>query len=447
MLKNTYRQFGLLLSGQVIALFGSSLSGFALGVFSFQQAGSATIYTVIALANILPMFLLSPLAGAVVDKFPRKMIVLAANTATLFIICLLYFLVSEGLLKTWHIICLVTLNSVFAAFVLPTISASIPLMVPSDQLSRANGLIAMALGLVELATPAIAGTLFTYFGLTVILASNFVALVVAMLILIICRVPQPTFSSDNEKTHLKQQTIFASLKETSQFLLKNPALNRLILFYAVIVSLTMAMAILVQPMLLAITDAKSMGMTLSFASSGIIIGSLMMVALKQVQQHIPIITLMALFVGASCIFIPIMTSPALIALGGFFVMCCYPVFDSNNRTLFQRKIEPTQLGRVIGLRNFILGLTQSVMFILVGPLADHVFEPAMQENGWLAPIFGEVFGVGQGRGIALMISLLGCLIVLTTLIALLSKKLRAVDTLKDTIKTCDENSQLPITTS
>lgn len=428
----TSSHFRFLLLGQVIALFGSSLSGFALGVFAYKEVGSASIYTAIALANILPMFLLSPLAGAVVDKFPRKWIVLSANLATLCVISILYILASENLLTPLKIIGLVTLNSVFAAFVLPSVSASIPLMVPSDKLSKANGLIALALGLVELATPAMAGILYKHMGLAFILSSNFVVLLIAMAILLVCHVPTPKEIQKTADTeHEQPQGLWASLNDTIQFLWQNPSFSRLVFFYAIVVSLTLAIAILVQPMLLGMTDAQTMGFVLSFASSGILFGSLFMMLAKQSEKHIPLILVAALFVGLSSMIIPVLTTPWMIALGGFFVMCCHPIFDSNFRTLFQRKIDAAMLGRVIGIRNFVLGFSQSILFLLVGPLSDHLFEPAMQADGWLQPTFGEFYGSGQGRGIALLISILGLFIVIATLSSLLSRYFKAADSLKD----------------
>ncbi len=115
------------------------------------------------------------------------------------------------------------------------------------------------------------------------------------------------------------------------------------------------------------------------------------------------------------------------------MMCCFPIFDTNNRSLFQRKVEASKLGRVIGLRNFALGVSQSVMLICAGPIADKVFEPAMQEGGALVPYFAHVYGVGQGRGVAVLISLLGAVMAVLVLLAFITKRIRRIDLLiKDT---------------
>jgi hypothetical protein len=47
-----------------------------------------------------------------------------------------------------------------------------------------------------------------------------------------------------------------------------------------------------------------------------------------------------------------------------------------------------------------------VGYLLAGPLADGIFEPAMASGGSLANSVGRWFGVGPGRGVALMAALL-----------------------------------------
>ncbi|MCY4045640.1 MAG: MFS transporter [Cellvibrionales bacterium] len=437
MLDRNPRDFFYLLSGQALALFGCSLTGFALGIYAYQENGSTTIYTAIALANILPIFLLSPLAGAIVDKFSRKWVLALANLGSIGVVGLLYFLHENQWLTSANIIGLVSLNATIAAFVLPTLSASIPLMVSDDQLSKANGLIAMGLGLIELVTPALSGTLYTEAGLDVIILANAFILFVALGVVSLCHIPRPTIPAEHTKEAPQQTPLLATLKQTANFLWKNPHFSRLIVFYAITVSLTMSMAILVQPMLLSITDAKTMGMTLSFASFGIIIGSLFMVVIPQVTKHIPVMLAMAAIVGVSCILIPLATSPMWIALGGFLVMCCYPIFDTNSRTLFQRKIEPHMLGRVIGIRNFILGSTQAICFIIVGPISDKLFAPAMAESGWLTPYLQSLYGIGEGRGVAVLISAIGCLLLIWVIISSFSRRLRSIDSLEDTLSNND----------
>lgn len=423
-----------LLTGQAVAFLGSSLTGFALGIWAFQQHGSTSIYSIIALVNILPIFVLSPIAGVIADKVKRKTIVILANIASLVVVFALWQLLEFGQLTVFLLILLVALNASFTAFVVPVVSASIPLMVPLDWLNRANGLIALTLALVQFLTPALAGFLFQDIGLITILMLDLISGSFALIILAFCTIPQPQSQpkmSEGKVFHFRFYV--RSLASTWRYMKSLPGLSNLIVFYGFMVSFSTGIAILVQPMLLTLTDPSTMGLVLSIASSGLIIGSLLVIIIKQPQQHHFIILLVSILFGLGCLLVPIGQSALAVAIGGFFIMLCHPIFDANNRALIQRKINVEHLGRVIGLRNFLLGFMQTTVFIAIGPLSDYVFEPQMAEGKWLHHYFSPLWGQGEGRGIALMISFMGLLILLMALYHGVRKKIAQVDHLKDQV--------------
>ncbi len=61
--------FLLIWFGQSVSLLGSSLTGFALGVWVYQRAGSVTQFALISLFTALPGIVISPIAGALVDRW------------------------------------------------------------------------------------------------------------------------------------------------------------------------------------------------------------------------------------------------------------------------------------------------------------------------------------------------------------------------------------------
>src|SRR5690554_4287353 len=132
------KSFVFIFIAQSISIFGSSLTAFALGVWIYQEVGSTIIYALIAFANVMPMVLLSFFAGTLIDRMNRKKVMLVSQLASLCIALLLMGLYWQNALEPWHIIALVALNSFFMAFMMPAISATIPLMVPTGQLTRVN---------------------------------------------------------------------------------------------------------------------------------------------------------------------------------------------------------------------------------------------------------------------------------------------------------------------
>src|SRR5215210_2723149 len=100
--------------GQVISLLGSGLTGFALGVWVYQRTGSVTQFALIAFFTSLPGLVLSPIAGALVDRWDRRRTLIlsvcmaAVTSATLL---LLLWDESRGLLEIWHIYLLLIIAS------------------------------------------------------------------------------------------------------------------------------------------------------------------------------------------------------------------------------------------------------------------------------------------------------------------------------------------------
>lgn len=88
-------------------------------------------------------------------------------------------------------------------------------------------------------------------------------------------------------------------------------------------------------------------------------------------------------------------------LSGF----CSPFPGSCSQAIWRSKVEPEVQGRVFATRFLLTQLATPLGAAIAGPLADHVFEPAMQPGKPLAHALGNIFGVGAGAGMALQMTL------------------------------------------
>src|SRR5689334_4913061 len=108
--------FGLMWFGQLISLIGSGLTGFTLGVWAYQQNQSATQFALIFFFSAVPGLVIAPLAGALVDRWDRRRVILFNDSiAGVSTICLaaLFFI---GQLEVWHIYLAMGVNSLCNAF-------------------------------------------------------------------------------------------------------------------------------------------------------------------------------------------------------------------------------------------------------------------------------------------------------------------------------------------
>lgn len=430
----SFKSFIFILIAQSLAIFGSTLTAYGLGIWLYEEVGSVTIYALIAFANAMPVVLLSPIAGTIVDRINRKHAIVVSQMASVLVMLLLLVLFWFNTLSPWHIIALVALNACFVSFVIPAISATIPLMVGKNQLTQANGLIALAFGIIQLTSPAISGSLYQHFGLKTIFFLNIATFAIAISAVAITHIPQPRSMT------AQAENLQGSLMQGLHFILSIKSLSLNIIYYSLIAAVMVSMGIMVQPMLLALTDAQTMGLIMSFAASGLIIGSMTMILCKNVEHHMPIILSATFIAGLACLLTPITHNVWLLTLGGFCIMASYPLFEANNRAILQRKIDPALLGRVIGWRNFSLGICQATLLVAAGLLADNFFEPGMEEGGFLTPFFADLYGIGKGRGIAVFLSLLGAVILAVSFLAWLTPALRYMDKIMDDHENPTENS-------
>jgi len=120
------------------------------------------------------------------------------------------------------------------------------------------------------------------------------------------------------------------------------------------------------------------------------------------------------------------------AAANFVVSFFLPIINGSNQAIWQAKVPPDIQGRVFSVRRLIAQFPTSFSIMLIGPLADHVFEPAMMPGGSLTPLFGNLLGTGRGAGMALMLFGGGLLGVLIALIGYLNPMVRnAEDILLD----------------
>ena len=175
------RTFFIIWSGQLVSMIGSGITSFALGVWIFEQTGKETQFAMIALFSLIPFIILSPIAGSIVDRYNRRVILIISDTASALTTLFAMILLFSGGLQIWHIYLIAAINSIFGAFQQPAYSASVTMMVPKKDLVRAAGLRQTGAAITQLFTPLIAGILYAVIGLKGIIIIDFVSYFFAFL--------------------------------------------------------------------------------------------------------------------------------------------------------------------------------------------------------------------------------------------------------------------------
>ncbi len=163
-----HRDFTLVIIGQIISLFGNAILRFALPLYLLRQTGSAALFGAVGAASFLPAVLCSPIGGVAADRISKRDIMVVLDFSTAGLILAFALLLGRAPLVPLTAACLMLLYGIAGAYQ-PAVQASIPLLAPADQLTRANAVINMVGTLSGLLGPVVGGMLFGAFGLPPIL--------------------------------------------------------------------------------------------------------------------------------------------------------------------------------------------------------------------------------------------------------------------------------------
>lgn len=404
--------FTIVWLGQIVSVLATSMTGFAVTIWVYQTTGSATALGLMQVAFILPFLLLSPIAGVMVDRYNRKLMMMASDLAAVLATAAILILVATGRLQLWHLFITSAIQGLGNTFQWPAYSAAISTMIPKEQYGRANGMMSLIEAGPGVVAPLLAGALLPIIHLGGILIIDVATFFIAIGALLLVYVPQPKRTVEGSQS---QGNILHEAAYGFKYIFARPSLLglQMIFFFA---NLFSGIAFtLVAPMVLARTSNNSftLGTVESMGAIGAVAGGIAMsvwggfkrrvhgVLLGWMLSSLLGMTLFGLGRGLE-IWIPAAFAGALVS----------PLINASNQAIWQAKVAPDLQGRVFSARRLIAWFTNPISPIIAGTLADFVLEPAMRTQSSLSNIFGNIFGIGPGAGMGLIIVVCGLLTVL-----------------------------------
>ncbi|MGE5073274.1 MAG: MFS transporter [Anaerolineae bacterium] len=420
------RTFLIIWIGQLVSLVGSQLTGFAFGVWVYDQTHSVSLLALTQVAFAAPFVLLSPLAGVLADRWNRRTAMVISDIGAGVTVALAGLLFTSGRLQPWMVIPINFFMSAFVTLMWPAYTASITLLLPKEQYGRANGFMQLGEAVPQVAGPALAGVLYVTIHLGKMALIDAVTYFFAVtLMLLLVRIPNPPRSDDGRNA---RGSIWSEMKFGWDYILARKGLLALLLFFLVTNFLSGVMQPLFTPLILDNWKADVLGYLSTIMGVGMLLGTLFMSAWgggkRKVYTLFAAGLLSSLFLAA----VGLRASIPLLAVCGFGFMFTLPLMSASSQAIWQVKVAPDVQGRVFAVRRTIAWSSQIIAPLLAAPLADYVFKPAMSVGGWLAPSLGPVFGVGPNRGIGLLISLLGLLNIGVVLFFFAMARIRNVET-------------------
>jgi DHA3 family macrolide efflux protein-like MFS transporter len=404
--------FSIVWIGQIISVLASSMTHFGLTLWLYKQTESATAMGLMQVAFITPFLLLSPIAGVMVDRYNRKLMMMISDfTAVLSTIAIL-ILYTTGSLEFWHLYIASIINGLGNTFQWPAYSAAISTMVPKEQYGRANGMMSLVEAGPGVLAPMIAGALLAltiqgpFDSFALIMLIDLITFFFAIGALLIVHVPQPEKTVEGQKG---QGNIWREAWYGFQYIFQRPSLlgMQMVFFFG---NLFTGMGFTVfAPMILARTDQNSLifGSVQTAGAVGGIVGGILMSAWGGFKKRAHGVLIGWIIFG---IFFAAFGASSDLAMWITFIVLFEltgPLVNTSNQALWQSKVAPDVQGRVFSARRLIAWFTQPIAPIIAGTLADFVMEPAMKSGSGLATVFGPVFGTSSGAGMGLLIGFTG----------------------------------------
>lgn len=398
--------FTIVWIGQIVSVLASSMSQFALTIYMFQETGSATALGLMQVFFITPFLLISPVAGVMVDRHNRKMMMmvsdLAAGVATLAILALQ----ALGSLEFWHLYITSAIYGLGNAFQWPAYSAAISTMVPKEQLGRVNGMMSLIEAGPGVIAPLLAGALLPVIGLTGMLFFDVVTFLLAIGALLIVHVPQPV------RTREGAEAQGSMLKEAAygfKYIFARPSLLGLQLIFFVGNLFSGIGFTVLAPMILSRTDNNSLmlGSAQTAGAIGGLVGGVIMSAWGGFKRRVHGVLFGWIFSGLSMAIIGLQGGLPVWVAGLALTSLVVPLINGSNQAIWQSKVAPDLQGRVFAARRLIAWLTNPISPIIAGTLADFVLEPAARAGSGLPATFSWLVGTGPGSGMGLLIVFCG----------------------------------------
>ncbi len=368
---NWKRIFAIIWTGQLISILSSSVVGYAIIFWVSIETGSAETLAIAAIASLLPQSVLGMFTGVYIDRWNRKLVMILADTfialSTLALVLLFYF----GKAEIWHIYLLAAARSTGAAFHMPAMQASIPLIAPESQLMRIAGINQMIHSISSIGGPAIGALLLTLLDMSYVLLIDIVGALFAAGTLLFVTIPNPTKPATDEKPHVLRE-----MKDGLREIARDRGLFLMFIYSVIAFFFIMPVAVLFPLMTLNHFGGGvwQMSVVEIFWGGGMLLGGALLGIKKTEMNKAILIGYMYLIFGITFLFSGLLPPSGftwfvvLTAIGGVSTAA----YNASFTSLIQIKINPAMLGRVFSTYTSMTLFPAMIGLLGTGYIADHI---------------------------------------------------------------------------
>lgn len=364
------RRFFTFWGAQAVSLIGSNLAQFAITWWMTKATGSATVLATATLFAILPGVLLGPLAGVLVDRWNRRLIIIVADGVGALGAALLMLLFWADAIQLWHVYAITFVRSLAGTFHFAAEQSSLSLMVPQEQLARVAGLNQTIQGVNMVVAPPLGALLLELLSLPGMMAIDVVTALIAIGLVFTIAIPQPTRATPVSE----QLSILADLRTGLRYIWRWPGLFRALCLSSLL-NFLLNPAFSLLPIL--VTN-HFRGDALQFATLnttlglGFIGGGIVLSAWGGFKRRIytAVAGIAGMSIGALCIAIAPAESYWMAVVGMAIFGLLNPIANGPFMAIMQSVVAPEMQGRFFTVMGTMSQGMAPLGLLLAGPVAD-----------------------------------------------------------------------------
>ncbi|MBK8229073.1 MAG: MFS transporter [Candidatus Eisenbacteria bacterium] len=377
------RSFFVLWTGQALSLLGSHGVQFALIWWLTQETGSAAVLAMAALLGLLPTVVLGPVIGALVDRWDRKRIMLAADGLVALASLVLAYLYSVGAESTRSVFVLLFLRGVGGAFHAPAMLASTSLMVPEQHLTRIQGLNQLLQGGINIVAAPLGALLLALFPMGGVMLVDVGTALLAIVPLLFIRVPQPAVATGDANG--AEVSLWGEMLAGFRYLAERRG-HLILIFMAALINMCLVPAFSLLPLLVSAQfdgNALQLGWMSTGFGIGTIVGGILLGVWGGFKRRVLTSLLALIGLGLSVVALGLAPGYALALTAMILVGFTAPFANGPISAILQATIAAEYQGRVFTLVGSLAAATAPLGLLLAAPVAELVGVRAWYVTGGL----------------------------------------------------------------
>ncbi len=400
---SSLRPFYIFQAGQFVSRFGSKATAYGLVLWAYAQNGSVLSTTLLTVCTIAPLFLLSFVFGSLGDKWDRKTMILAADTAAAACsVCTLVLLLS-GQLQVWHLYAINLLLGISDAFQGPAVSSALSSLVPAEKYAATSGFRSLCNAVVDIFCPLLATSLYALYGLFVLIVFDLATFLFAGLTLFLLIEIPPAKDTPSE-----HESALGLCLQGIRYLAAHRGMLYLLLYKAVINFSAALTRTLLAPMVLSRGgDEFQLGIVSGLAGAAAVLGSIITTRMRAPNRRIPQMMLIMIFCSIPGFFLAFGRNAWWWGLGQLLGSISIPLWVAHIDVLMRTRTPVSMHSRLFAAEETLKQGSLVLGMVLSGVLCDSLLEPAVAvlaqtPQSMPARLLDTFVGLAPGGGMALL---------------------------------------------